>query len=63
MSLFEISTLMSECLLIVVFLSFVYPCFKIDIEQDEISKALLIKQETEWIEWFCTFLLTPSILD
>ena len=54
---------MSECLLIVVFLSFVYPCFKIDIEQDEISKALLIKQETEWIEWFCTFLLTPSILD
>ena len=55
---------MSESLLIVVFLSFIYPqCFKIDIEQDEISKALLIKQETEWIEWFGTFLLTSSILD
>ena len=24
---------------------------------DEIHKALLIKQETEWIEWLCSFLL------
>ena len=26
-----------------------------DFEQDEIRKALLIKQETEWSEWFCSF--------
>ena len=28
----------------------VYPYFKLDIEQDEIHKALKIKQETKWIE-------------
>ena len=34
------------------------------IEQDEIGKPLLIKrQETEWIKWFCSFLLIPSILE
>jgi len=26
--------------------------FKLDIEQDEIPNALIIKQETEWTEWF-----------
>ena len=26
-------------------------------------KALLIKQETVWMEWFCSFLLIPSILE
>ena len=36
--------------------SFVYPYFKLNIEQDEIRKALLIKQESESIEWFCSFL-------
>ena len=30
--------------------SFVYPYFKLNIEQDEIRKALLIKQESESIE-------------
>ena len=34
------------------------------IEQDEVGKPLLIKQqETEWIKWFCSFLLIPSILE
>ena len=36
--------------------------FKLDIENDEIRKALLVKQGIEWIEWFCTFLLIPSVL-
>ena len=35
----------------------------LDLEQVEIRKALFIKQETEWTEWFCTFLRIPSILD
>ena len=43
--------------------SLVYPYFKLDIEQDEIRKASLIKQETEQFKWFCTFLLIPSILE
>ena len=42
---------MSESLLKVIVLpSLVYPCFGIDIEQDERCKALLIKQEIELIE-------------
>ena len=32
--------------------SLVYPYFELDVEQEEICKALLIKQKTEWIEWF-----------
>ena len=47
---------MPELLLwVVVLLSLVYPSFELDIEQDEIRKALLTKQETEWIEWFWIF--------
>ena len=45
------------------FPSLVYPDFELEIEQDEIRKALLIKQETEWIEWFGSFLLIPCILE
>lgn len=42
---------MSESLLIVIMLpSLLYPYFELDIERDEIRKALLINQETEWIE-------------
>ena len=33
--------------MIMVLPSVVYPCFELDIEQNEIRKALLIKQETE----------------
>ena len=43
--------------------SLVYPCLERDIEQGEIRKALLIKQETEWIEYFCSFTLIPGILE
>ena len=51
---------MSESsVIVIVFPSLVYPYFKLDIEQDEIYKPLLIKQEAEWIEWFCTFLIIP----
>ena len=47
-SLFQIQTSMSEpSLWVVVLLSLVYPSFELDIEQDEIRKALLTKQETE----------------
>ena len=47
---------MSESSLRVIVLPLlVYPYFKLDIERDKIRKALLIKQETEWIEWFCSF--------
>ena len=42
---------------------YVYPYFELDIEQDEVRKALLIEQETEWIGWFFSFLLIPSILE
>jgi len=35
--------------------SLVYPYFELDIEQDTIRKAMLIKQETEWIERICSF--------
>ena len=49
---------------IVVLPSLVYPYLNSTmVEQDEIGNALLIKQETERIEWFCPFLLIPSILD
>ena len=42
---------MSESSLRVIVLpSLVYSYFKLDIEQGEIRKGLLIKQETEWIE-------------
>ena len=55
---------MSESSIIVIVLpSLVYTCFNAEIEQDEIRKPLLVKQETEWIEWFCTSLLIPSILE
>ena len=49
---------MSESSLRVIVLpSLVYPYFEVDNKQDEIRKALLIKQETEWIEWFCSLLV------
>ena len=32
---------------VIVLISLVYPYFKFDIEQDEVHKALKIKQETE----------------
>ena len=39
---------MSESSLrVIVLQSLVYPYFQLDIKQDEISKAFLIKQETE----------------
>ena len=46
---FQIPTLMSESLLgIIVLLSLVYPFFELqDIEQDEVRKPWLIKQETK----------------
>ena len=63
-SLFQISTSMSESSLRVIALpSLGYPSFKLDIEQDDICKALFIRQVTEWVEWFCSFLLIPSILE
>ena len=34
-----------------------------DIEHDALRKLLLIKQDTEWIEWACSFFLFPSILE
>ena len=47
----QIPTLMSAASLgLIVLISLVYPYFKLDIEQDEIHKALKIKQETEWTE-------------
>ena len=57
---------MSESLLreLIVLPLLVYPYFELDNEQYEIHKALLIKQETERIEWLCSFLLIPtSLLD
>jgi len=54
---------MSESSVVVIVLpSLVYTYFKLEIEQDEMRKPLIIKQETEWIEWFCTSLLIASIL-
>ena len=45
---FEIPALMSESsLIVIVSLSLVYPYFKLDVEQDEIRQALLIKVESE----------------
>ena len=39
----------------VIVLSFlVYPYFELDIEKDETRTALLIKQETGWMEWLWT---------
>ena len=37
--------------------SMVHPNFELLIERDEIRKAPLIKQETELIQLFCSFLL------
>ena len=45
---------MSESLFIVnVLPPLVYPSIKLNIEQDEICKALLIKQEIEWTQLKC----------
>ena len=42
---------MSQSLLRVIVLpSLVYPYFELDIKQDEILKALLTMQATEWLE-------------
>ena len=42
---------MSESLLRVIVLpSLVYPYFELDIKKDEIRKALLTMQATEWLE-------------
>ena len=56
---------MSESSLrVIVLLSLVYPYFEHDIERDKICKAsLIIKQETEWIEWVHSSLVIPSILE
>ena len=48
---------------LIVLLSLVYPCVKLDNEQNVMNRPLLIKQETEQIEWFLSFLLIPSILE
>ena len=62
MSLFQLSTTMSESSLRVIVLpSLVYSYFDFDIEQDEIRKPLFIKQETEWIVRFCWLLVFWSI--
>ena len=63
-SLFQIPTSLSESSLrVIVLSSLVYSYFKLDLWQDEMRKVLLIRQVTEWIEWFCSFLLIPSILE
>ena len=50
-SLFQISTSMSESSLRVIALpSLGYPYFKLDIEQDDKHKTLLIRQGTERVE-------------
>ena len=48
---------------VIVLPSLVCSYFELDIIQakDEMRKALLIKQGTEWIEWFCWIFLIPSI--
>ena len=48
---------------VIVLPSLVCPYFELDIIQakDEMRKALLIKQGTEWIEWFCMVFLIHSI--
>ena len=64
-SLFQIPTSMSESSLWVIVLpSLVYPSFELDIEQDEIRKALLSKKLNELndLEFFESF-LTPGILE
>ena len=45
---------MSESLLreLIVLPLLVYPYFELDNEQDEIHKALIIKQENEWMTLF-----------
>ena len=55
---FQVPTSMSESSLWVIVLPLsVYPYNELDIEQakGEMRKALLIKQGTEWMEWFVGF--------
>ena len=47
--------MLESSLIVIVLSSLVYPYFKLEVEQDKIHQALLIKQESEWIEWFCSF--------
>ena len=54
--------MLETSLSLIVVLSLVYPYFKLDIEQEKICKALLIKQEIKWIEWFSSISLIPCIL-
>ena len=54
--------MLQTSLSLIVVSSLVYPYFKLDIEQEKICKALLIKQEIKWIEWFSFISLIPSIL-
>ena len=47
---------MSEfSLRVIVLPSLDYPYFELDINQDEMRKPWLIKQETNWNERFCSF--------
>ena len=48
---------------VIVLSSLVYPYYELDIKQDEVHKASLIKQQTELIKWFHSFLLIASILE
>ena len=45
--------MLESSFIVIVLSSLVYPYFKLELEQDKIRQALLIKQESEWIEWFC----------
>ena len=54
--------MLETSLSLIVVPSLVYPYFKLHIEQEKICKALLIKQEIEWIEWFSFISPIPSIL-
>ena len=39
--------MLESSLIVIVLSSLVYTCFKLDVEQDKIRQALLIKQESE----------------
>ena len=63
-SFFQISTSMPESLFkLIVLSSLVYPYVELENEQNVMNRPLLIKQETEQIEWFLSFLLISSILE
>ena len=63
-SLFQISTSMPESLFkLIVLSSLVYPYVELENEQNVMNRPLLIKQETEQIERFVSFLLISSILE